>query len=222
LAAALREGREEAGLNPDALRPRWWSIADHRGWAYTTVAAEVRTGAAALTGPTNWETADLQWVERGKVGEYNLHPGLAVAWPYLERLIGQRLTLVVDGANVVGSRPDGWWKDRFGAAIRLRDRLETLAAGGLANVESDHPNGWYPEVVMVVEGRARGIGQGQSVRVVDAPGEGDDEIVAVARAAAQAGRGPVAVATADRGLIARLRALPGDVAIMPPSRLVGK
>ena len=31
--------------------------------------------------------------------------------------------LVVDGANVVGSRPDGWWKDRAGAARRLHERL---------------------------------------------------------------------------------------------------
>ena len=31
--------------------------------------------------------------------------------------------LVVDAANVVGSRPDGWWKDRAGAARRLHERL---------------------------------------------------------------------------------------------------
>jgi predicted RNA-binding protein with PIN domain len=31
--------------------------------------------------------------------------------------------LVVDGNNVMGSRPDGWWKDRAGAARRLVDQL---------------------------------------------------------------------------------------------------
>ena len=31
--------------------------------------------------------------------------------------------LVVDGANVVGATPDGWWKDRAGAARRLHERL---------------------------------------------------------------------------------------------------
>ena len=31
-------------------------------------------------------------------------------------------TLVVDGANVVGSVPDGWWKDRAGAARRRHQR----------------------------------------------------------------------------------------------------
>jgi hypothetical protein len=35
----------------------------------------------------------------------------------MERLI------IVDGANVVGSVPDGWWRDRAGAAARLRDAL---------------------------------------------------------------------------------------------------
>ena len=39
--------------------------------------------------------------------------------------------VVVDGANVVGSVPDGWWRDRAGAAARLRDRLAATAADGL-------------------------------------------------------------------------------------------
>ena len=33
------------------------------------------------------------------------------------------LLLVIDAANVVGSVPDGWWRDRRGATERLRDRL---------------------------------------------------------------------------------------------------
>ena len=35
--------------------------------------------------------------------------------------------LIVDGMNVIGSRPDGWWRDRAGAARRLVRRLEALA-----------------------------------------------------------------------------------------------
>ncbi len=35
--------------------------------------------------------------------------------------------LVVDGMNVIGSRPDGWWRDRAAAARRLVGRLEALA-----------------------------------------------------------------------------------------------
>ena len=44
------------------------------------------------------------------------------------------LTLIVDGANVVGSRPDGWWRDRAGAAVRLHDELAGLAERGAAGI----------------------------------------------------------------------------------------
>jgi predicted RNA-binding protein with PIN domain len=35
--------------------------------------------------------------------------------------------LIVDGMNVIGSRPDGWWRDRHGAMEALVERLEMLA-----------------------------------------------------------------------------------------------
>jgi nucleoid-associated protein YgaU len=47
---------------------------------------------------------------------------------------GPDLTLIVDGANVVGSRPDGWWRDRAGAAVRLHDELAGLAERGAAGI----------------------------------------------------------------------------------------
>ncbi|MEU7019545.1 NTP pyrophosphohydrolase [Streptomyces sp. NPDC046203] len=103
--------------------------------------------------------------------------------------------LVVDGANVVGSVPDGWWKDRRGAAERLRDRL--AARGGPAD-------GPYPgpyEIVLVVEGRARGVTSVPGVRVEEAPAGGDDLITDLAQAAA--GR-PCVVVTADRELRRRV------------------
>jgi hypothetical protein len=106
--------------------------------------------------------------------------------------------LVVDGANVVGSVPDGWWRDRAGAAARLRDALAPVAAAGLP----DWPGPL--EVVLVVEGRARGIGGCATVRVVDAAGSGDDTIV---RLVGEAGERRVAVVTADRGLRARVTEL---------------
>jgi hypothetical protein len=46
------------------------------------------------------------------------------------------LTLIVDGANVVGSRPDGWWRDRAGAAVRLYDELAGLAERGAAGIRA--------------------------------------------------------------------------------------
>ncbi|MET9373645.1 NTP pyrophosphohydrolase [Streptomyces sp. NPDC002992] len=99
--------------------------------------------------------------------------------------------LIVDGANVVGSVPDGWWRDRRAAAERLRDRL---AAGG-------GPEGGPFEIVLVVEGRARGVESLPGVRVEEAPGSGDDLIVDLARNAA--GR-PCLVVTADRELRRRV------------------
>jgi hypothetical protein len=107
--------------------------------------------------------------------------------------------LVVDGANVVGSVPDGWWRDRLGAARRLRDALVPLAAAdsGLAEV------GGPAEVVLVVEGAASGLASVDGVRVVSAPRSGDDEIVAQAVSGVRAGRA-VWVVTADRGLRTRV------------------
>jgi hypothetical protein len=102
--------------------------------------------------------------------------------------------LVVDAANVVGSVPDGWWRDRAGAAARLRDALQ----------------GRDEEVVLVVEGKARNVSSVDGVRVVAAEGSGDDKIVEVV-ASEGAGRS-VTVVTADRALRQRVMALGADVA----------
>lgn len=110
--------------------------------------------------------------------------------------------LIVDAANVVGSVPDGWWRDRAGAAARLRDRLRPVAATGLPGLAAPL------EVVLVVEGRARGVASVAGVRAVAAAGSGDDAIVDLVRAAA--GRACVVV-TADRELRARVTALGGQV-----------
>ncbi|WP_031517533.1 hypothetical protein [Streptomyces sp. NRRL F-5123] len=114
--------------------------------------------------------------------------------------------VVVDGANVVGSVPDGWWRDRRGAAERLRDRLVAVAAGGLG-AGSGAPEwavGAPVEVVLVTEGQARGVASVPGVEVVEAPGSGDDLI---ARLAAEAAGRPCLVVTADRGLRARVEAV---------------
>ncbi|MCK8676143.1 MULTISPECIES: NTP pyrophosphohydrolase [Streptomyces] len=108
-----------------------------------------------------------------------------------------RAVLIVDGANVVGSVPDGWWRDRHGAAERLRDRLVPLAESGAAGLEPPL------EVILVVEGRARDVAGVPGVRVEAAPGSGDDLIVELAAGAA--GRRCVVV-TADRELRRRVEA----------------
>ena len=53
---------------------------------------------------------------------------------------GQPVTIVVDVANVMGSRPDGWWRDRPGAAVRLHDEVVQLAQSGRA-ILPDGPQG---------------------------------------------------------------------------------
>ncbi|WP_326702958.1 MULTISPECIES: NTP pyrophosphohydrolase [Streptomyces] len=106
--------------------------------------------------------------------------------------------VIVDGANVVGSVPDGWWRDRRGAAERLRDSLVPYAAEGLPGLPGP------VEIVLVVEGAARGVASVAGVRVESAPGSGDDLIAGLA-----ADAGPdreCVVVTADRGLRQRVEA----------------
>ncbi|MEJ3748765.1 hypothetical protein WEI85_36495 [Actinomycetes bacterium KLBMP 9797] len=111
--------------------------------------------------------------------------------------------LIVDAANVVGSVPDGWWRDRAGAAARLRDALRPVPAAGLPDLPAP------VEVVLVVEGAARDVPGVEDVRVVAAPGSGDDAIVDLVRAADDARR--VVVITADRALRSRVQSLGAEV-----------
>jgi len=107
-----------------------------------------------------------------------------------------RRVLVVDGANVVGSRPDGWWKDRAGAAARLHGQLATADTS-------------YDEIVLVLEGQAKGgvpRGRDAHLRTVHAHRDGDAEIVKQAGAARER-LDDVVVITADRGLQMRVEAL---------------
>lgn len=121
--------------------------------------------------------------------------------------------LVVDAANVVGSVPDGWWRDRKGATERLRDRLRAVATTGLDTGSGAVPD-WARspglDVVLVVEGSARGVSGVDDVRVVAAAGSGDDAIVDLVRDAGQQRR--CLVITADRELCARVTALGAAVA----------
>jgi 8-oxo-dGTP diphosphatase len=125
------------------------------------------------------------------------------------------VTLIVDGANVMGSRADGWWRDRAGAMARLHGELAALAARGVpgpAPGESAPGERWFPEVVLVVEGRARAVlglvSDAPGVRVVAARGEGDDEIADLAARLP----GQRIVVTADRELRRRSEAAGAEVA----------
>jgi hypothetical protein len=117
--------------------------------------------------------------------------------------------LLVDAANVVGSRPNGWWRDRPGAARDFVARVRAAAeAGRLAE-----------PVVVVLEGAARsGVEEGvaNGVSVVHATGSGDDTLVAVAADADD----QVTLVSADRALCQRARGL--GAAVARPGWLIGR
>jgi hypothetical protein len=135
---------------------------------------------------------------------------------------GHPVTIVVDVANVMGSRPDGWWRDRAGAAVRLHDQIVVLAASGRVNLPgAPGPDGeaGRPGFVMVLEGAARAaadrLAPGE-VRVVQARGSGDDAIVDVVRELP----GRRVVVTADREL--RQRSIAAGAEIAGPGWLLGQ
>jgi 8-oxo-dGTP pyrophosphatase MutT (NUDIX family) len=227
--AALREAAEEGGVETGSVSVHGRFEDRHGGWAYTTVVGTAPAGATAR--PTGGESIDVGWFSPADVTDLPLHPGFSASWPALRQAL-RPLTVVVDAANVVGSRPDGWWRDRVGATRRLLAELAPLAADGLpdealpdelARAGLRH---WWPRVVVVVEGAARGAVPevaGAGPRVVAARGSGDDAVVEAA-ADAVAGTStpassaaPVLVVTADRELRRRVAAV--GAAVTGPSWL---
>lgn len=201
--AALREAAEEAGVPPGAVRPRLLSVLELGYWSYTTLVADVATPfQPTISDP---ESRELAWVPADAVAERPLHPGFAASWAQLQPLLGIRPAILVDVANVMGSTPDGWWRDRAGAAERLVGRLAERATDGIPASALDLPaHTWFPEWVAVVEGQARGAGaDAAGVAVVEAPASGDDTIVAQAIRLVADGR-RVTVVTSDRGLATRV------------------
>ena len=224
-ATALREATEEAGLGlvrsrgarpvgrrggegpADAVRVVGTIRDEHGGWAYDTVIASADRLLPAHA--ANRESKDVTWVPVDQVPDRKLHPGFAQTWPLARTALG-RLVVVVDVANVMGARANGWWRDRAGAATRLRDDVAAALPHGLpggavpGELELPALDHWYPEVVLVVEGQARDIGDAPGTRVVAAPGSGDDTIVAEAGAARATPGDRVVVVTADRELRSRV------------------
>ena len=103
---------------------------------------------------------------------------------------------LVDGMNVIGSRPDGWWRDREAAMARLVDQLERFAA-----TEGD-------QVAVVFERPPAAPIRSPTVEVAHAPRAGrdaaDDEIVR--RLEGSARPETIRVVTSDRRLAERVRA----------------
>jgi len=221
---AARESAEEAGVPPAGIRPLVATVLDLGFWSYTTVTARVLRPFTPRVADA--ESIELRWVPVDEVDALPLHPGFGGSWPMLRDELARDVTLVVDTANLLGSRPDGWWRDRAGSTSRLLAELDLLARDGLPAADLGLPGAVrWPDVVAVVEGGARGAAlpaapaadpgeptlRAPGVAVVAAPADGDAEIVRVVGAARDAGR-EVVVVTADRGLVARVEELGARVA----------
>lgn len=117
--------------------------------------------------------------------------------------------LVVDGMNVIGSRPDGWWRDRSAARRQLVDQLVALAASEDHMTSDDH-------VTVVFDGRpAPGEVAGaprSGLDVVFAPGGPNAADRAIVRLAEDlARREDVVVVTSDTALAQDVRRLGASV-----------
>ena len=102
------------------------------------------------------------------------------------------VTWLVDGMNVIGSRPDGWWRDRTGAMRRLARELAALGE----------------QVTLVLDGRERELDAPPGVTVLWAPGPGPDAADRVIAELVEADPRPDRwrVVTSDGALAARVRA----------------
>ena len=130
------------------------------------------------------------------------------------------VVLLVDIANVMGSRPDGWWRDRAAAATRLLIALEPLN-GAEITVPTELGTVRIREVRAVLEGAAKRAEGPEAVSVLRADRDGDSEIVEEASRLAASGKIPLVV-TADREL---RRRLPERTLIVGPgwlNRLLGR
>jgi 8-oxo-dGTP diphosphatase len=138
------------------------------------------------------------------------------------------LHVVVDAANVVGARPDGWWRDRPGAARGLAGRIVAVLVGRpedlVERLDGEAPTSVETagsdlseaavQVHLVLEGAASDVEDLPThplLDVVHAPADGDATIVSLVGELA----GPddrVLVVTADRALRDRVRAAGAEVA----------
>ncbi|WP_032401755.1 NUDIX hydrolase [Rhodococcoides fascians] len=207
--AAVREAHEEAGIAAEQLcvRSERVTASVASGWSYTTVVAD--TDHPLNTVP-NGESTELRWVPESIVADLPLHPGFASSWSALRTV---PLRVLLDTANVLGSRPNGWWKDRAGSTGAL---LTSLAETLPRTVELPGGQyGWLTRIEAVLEGEARdAVVNDPRTRTILANGSGDDTLADQARLDGDL----TALVTADRGLRDRL---PDSVQVLTPSTVLG-
>jgi hypothetical protein len=132
---------------------------------------------------------------------------------------------VVDVANVMGSRPDGWWRDRAAAAVRLYSELAALAASGRATLPGDNSLQdaareeaiGPPDFVMVLEGAARAaasqISSAEDARSPRDAAAGPDRSTLQGRVRVVEARG-----SGDDAIVALVRELPGRRVVVTADR----
>jgi len=143
---------------------------------------------------------------------------------------GQPVTIVVDVANVMGSRPDGWWRDRAGAAVRLHADITRLAGSGRAILpdergETGTERAGVPGFVMVLEGAAKAAAARLAPPEPHAPPEADappEQDAPREPADADVRPGEVRVVQAagsgDDAIVAVVRRLPGRRVVVTADR----
>ena len=103
--------------------------------------------------------------------------------------------------NVIGTRPDGWWKDRSAAMVALVEKLDRWAAAKGDNV------------TVVFERPPSSAIRASRIEVTHAPraaaNSADDEIVRLVQA--DAGPHEIRVVTSDKVLADRVRSLGASV-----------
>jgi predicted RNA-binding protein with PIN domain len=104
--------------------------------------------------------------------------------------------LIVDGMNVIGSRPTGWWRNRRGAMEELVGEL------------ADHAARSGDDVTVVLDSKPFDVAaEGVDVRFAPGPGPHAADDVIVEMVAGDSDPSSLVVATSDKGLVARVRTL---------------
>ena len=85
LEAAIREAKEETGIDPVHLTPIQTFSDDHGSWRYDTVIAHASDELVAHE--LNDESHEVRWVEIDEVDELTLHPSFEKSWPTLKGLV---------------------------------------------------------------------------------------------------------------------------------------
>ena len=83
LEAALRESREEIGIEAQYVTAHFSHLDDHGAWSYETIVATMSPNASISE--RNHETLDLRWFEISEVENSKLHPSFAKSWPVIRQ-----------------------------------------------------------------------------------------------------------------------------------------